>query len=116
MRRKSAIFGVLLLSCGSVALSCSSNNDDPVSRACGVIVGHCHVMPDMGDCLDAVGTIDSPDCVACIAANMACDYAINCPRMLPQDECNFPASIVPKGERALLDAGPPPATSGDAGQ
>ena len=115
MRRKSAIFGVVLVACGSVALSCTSDDDDPVSRACNVIVNHCHVMPDMSHCIDAVGAIPNSDCVLCIGQGMACDYAINCPRMFIDPPCDFPAIIIPKGERSSLDAGLPPASS-DAGQ
>jgi hypothetical protein len=114
MRRKSTIFGVVLVACGSVAFSCTSDNDDPVGRACSVIVGKCHVMPDMGDCIDAVGDIMNTDCVLCIGQGNACDYGIECPRQFP-DGCDFPASIIPKGELSPPDASAPPAPS-DAGQ
>jgi hypothetical protein len=117
MRRRSAILGVVLLALGSVAVSCSSDNDDPVGRACDVIVNHCKVLPDMGDCIDAVGEITNTDCVLCIGQGMACDYAINCPRLYLPDGCDFPASIIPKGQRSssIEDAGAPPSSS-DAGQ
>jgi hypothetical protein len=117
MRRRSAILGLVLIACGSVALSCTSDNDDPVGRACSVIVGQCHVMADMGDCIDAVGDITNTDCVLCIGQGMACDYGIQCPRQFLPDGCDFPASIIPKGERSSTDAGSPPVSSGtDAGR
>ncbi|HVU03009.1 MAG TPA: hypothetical protein VHC69_33885 [Polyangiaceae bacterium] len=114
MRRKLAILGVALLTCGSVALSCSDDNDDPVGRACQVVVGQCHVMSNMGDCIDAVGDIDDSDCVLCIATSSGCDYDINCPRTVMPDGCDFPSEIIPKQRRTSSDAGTPAVSGGSA--
>jgi len=112
MRRKSAMLGVALLSCGSIALSCNGENDDPVGKACTVIVRDCRAMPDMSQCIDLIGELDG-DCTLCIAQSQGCDYFSQCQRSLVT--CNLPSNIEPKGAHAPSpDAGPPPAPSGSA--
>jgi hypothetical protein len=105
------MLGVALLSCGSVALSCNDNNDDPVGRACNVIVHDCNAMRDMSDCIDLVGDLDA-DCALCIVSSQGCDYFAQCQRSLVT--CNLPSEIEPKGARAPSPDAGPPAPSGNA--
>lgn len=91
MRRRSrAIAGLALLASTVIAVSCTDNNDDPIGRACDVIVRDCHVMQSMGDCIDLVGDLD-PDCVLCIGGDNTCSYFADCQRASPA--CALPSEL-----------------------
>lgn len=92
MRRKPvALFGAALLACAVAMVSCSDSNDDPVGKACGVVVHRCGVMSNMGDCIDVVGYL-SPSCVSCVASS-DCNYFSDCQRSDPT--CNLPSDLEP---------------------
>lgn len=101
-RRPAAVFGVLLLASGVFAVSCSDDNDDPVGRACRLIVQGCHAMKDMSECIDLVGDLDG-DCVLCIGDTNDCSYFSTCQRSLVT--CNLPSDIAPPGSQTNTDAG-----------
>jgi hypothetical protein len=90
-RRPVALFGAVLLSCAAVAVSCSDSNDDPVEKACGVVVHTCSAMNNMSDCIDVVGNL-SPSCVSCIG-NSDCSYFSECQRADPT--CILPPGLKP---------------------
>jgi hypothetical protein len=92
MRRKAvARFGAALLATTAAIVSCSNDSDDPVSRACKVVVQQCGAMDNMSDCLDVVGDL-SPPCVACIGSG-GCDYFSECQRNDPN--CVLPPKLKP---------------------
>jgi hypothetical protein len=86
-----AVAGLALL---GGAASCSDPNDDPVGRACRVIVRDCNVMHNESDCIDVVGDLASyeADCVDCIA-HSGCKYFSDCQRSVPG--CRLPVDIQP---------------------
>jgi hypothetical protein len=91
MRRKAvALFGAALLACAAVTVSCS-DDDDPVKRACGVVVHECNAMSNMSACIDVVGYL-SPPCVACIGGG-GCNYFSDCQRADPT--CLLPSELEP---------------------
>ncbi|HEX4340312.1 MAG TPA: hypothetical protein VH062_30600 [Polyangiaceae bacterium] len=75
-----AIVGALLLASAVGVVSCSTKNDDPLGRACNVLVHECHVLPDMSDCIDGIGNALPDDCVLCIAEDNDCSYFSRCQR------------------------------------
>jgi hypothetical protein len=93
-RRPIAIFGAAVLAAVLGGASCTTRNDDPIGRACSVIVRDCHAMQDMGDCIDVVGELDQ-DCALCIGDDNDCSYFTECQRSFVQ--CNLPSELEPPG-------------------
>jgi hypothetical protein len=92
MRRSpAALFGATLLACAALAVSCSDSNDDPVGKACSVIVRDCGALSSMGECIDQVGYLDA-ECVLCIA-NADCNYFSDCQRSVPS--CALSSDLEP---------------------
>ena len=108
MRRLAGI--VLLLALCSFA-SCSDGGDDPVVRACKVIVTGCKKGDSVGQCIDDLGPF-ATDCLGCISGH-GCDYA-TCQSDIPA--CRLPEYML--DSKDLIDPGPRPSDAGtrDTGQ
>jgi hypothetical protein len=103
--------GIVLLLALAAFSSCSDDGDDPVIRACKVIVNGCKKGDSVGSCIDDIGPLTA-DCLGCISGH-GCDYA-TCQSDIPG--CRLPGYMLDPKDR--IDPGPRPPDAGapDTGQ
>jgi hypothetical protein len=87
-RSRKSVIGALVVAVSALAVSCS-DGDDPIGRACDVVVHRCHALSTSSECIDLM--VEWPDCASCIAEQTDCGYA-TCDRV---PGCRIPDALLP---------------------